>query len=123
MLRRIAGRAEPDTSTGASEESKGNGTTGSRDNSILTSDQLLEAVNDILGRADMSLTMEQGDQLKESLRLKGMGVMAYDSAVCHVLSTELKRRAALLGACDDTLTNDDTLCYGVAMGLRVCLPA
>lgn len=76
MLRRIARGSAGNGGdgvggSGGREESKdsraGSGVTGG----AISSEQLLDAVNDILGRADMSLSMEQGEQLKETLRLKG----------------------------------------------------
>lgn len=71
MLRRIAGQddRDHDPRAGASgaEESKG----GEGGGGVVGSAQLLDAVNDILGRADLSLSAEQGARLKESLRHKG----------------------------------------------------
>lgn len=85
MLRRIAGRdddghdgdrdpqARPGTA--GAEESKGGegggGVGGGGGRGAVGSTQLLDAVNDILGRADLSLSAEQGARLKESLRHKG----------------------------------------------------
>lgn len=73
MLRRIAGEGTGTRTTGA-EESKGGEVGGSGSSSgggVVGSAQLLDAVNDILGRADLSLSAEQGARLKESLRHKG----------------------------------------------------
>lgn len=56
------------------EEEKGvEGAAGGRPGAggVVSSAQLLDAVNDILGRADLSLSMEQGQRLKEGIRQKG----------------------------------------------------
>ena len=76
MLRRIAGEDDrdddPRTRTSGAEESKGGeGGGGGGGVGVVGSVQLLDAVNDILGRADLSLSAEQGARLKESLRHKG----------------------------------------------------
>lgn len=76
MLRRIAGEDDrdhdPRAGASGSEESKGGGGGGGGGvGSVVGSAQLLDAVNDILGRADLSLSAEQGTRLKESLRHKG----------------------------------------------------
>lgn len=69
MLRRIAGGTAGSDELGVEEGKSGGGRGGV--GAVVSSAQLLDAVNDILGRADMSLSMEQGDRLKESLRHKG----------------------------------------------------
>lgn len=72
MLRRIAGEDDHDHDPRAgAEESKGGGGGGGGGGGVVGSAQLLDAVNDILGRADLSLSAEQGARLKESLRHKG----------------------------------------------------
>lgn len=76
MLRRIAGEddRDEDSRPGArgAEESKGGGSGDGGGGGVVGSAQLLDAVNDILGRADLSLSVEQGARLKESLRHKGV---------------------------------------------------
>lgn len=80
ILRRFAGvgasgSREAGGSGGGSGESKGEGAGrgGAQGGStVISSEQLLDAVNDILGRANVSLSMEQGDRLREMLRLKGI---------------------------------------------------
>lgn len=78
MLRRIAGEDANDNDGGnaGAEESKGGrgtGGGGGGGGGVVSSAQLLDAVNDILGKADLSLSAEQGARVKESLRHKGNG--------------------------------------------------
>lgn len=74
MLRRIAGEDKE----GGVEEGKsggggvgGGGGGGGGGSGVVSSAQVLDAVNDILGKAELSLSTEQGARLKESLRHKG----------------------------------------------------
>lgn len=73
MLRRIAGESVSDMGSGTEESKSGGsgGARGGRIGGVVDSAQLLNAVGDILGRADLSLSVEQGERLKESLRHKG----------------------------------------------------
>lgn len=75
ILLRTAGVV--DIGCGGVEESKGEreglqGEGGAR--SVIGPAQLLAAVNDILGRADLSLSTEEGELLKKGLRHRGMYV-------------------------------------------------
>lgn len=74
ILRRIAGGGSGGGGGGVGEskgetEAQGGGVSGG--SAVISSEQLLDAVNDILGRANMSLSTEQGERLRETLRLKG----------------------------------------------------
>lgn len=93
MLRRIVGGSREDDGGngggGGVGETKGEtGTRGggsgvSGGSAVISSDQLLDAVNDILGRANMSLSTEQGERLRETLRLKGLwSSRLFDLRVC-----------------------------------------
>ncbi|CAN0212052.1 unnamed protein product [Pylaiella littoralis] len=119
MLRRIAGQDVDDNNNGGGagiEESKGGrGTGGGGGGSgVVSSAQLLDAVNDILGKADLSLSAEQGARVKESLRHKDEAraaqvALAKATAEAERLDRRLKRMDKAF-VCPICCTNDvDTI--------------
>lgn len=65
-------------SKGEREGLQGEGGAGS----VIGPAQLLAAVNDILGTADLSLSTEQGELLKKGLQHRGMHVCVIERLVC-----------------------------------------
>lgn len=76
MLRRIAGMDGSESSGDTCEASAGEAHVPSEHTQNGGSEevgpsQLLDALNDILGRANLSLSADQGVRIRESMRLKG----------------------------------------------------
>lgn len=82
-LRHIARGGGGIREQGGVEESKNRHEGGSKGRGAVSSAQLLDAVHDILGRADLALTVEQGESLKQSLRHRG-GVKVYGGDLTNV---------------------------------------
>lgn len=68
---------------GGVEENKNRDEGVDKGRGAVSSAQLLDAVHDILGRADLTLTVEQGESLKQSLRHRGE-VRFYGGALSSV---------------------------------------